>query len=333
MPTQHPHPTKKSHFLPTLQEIIETEKPPGIPKETAWIWGQDDEVGRINLLTPPHVKSVLATEQQHGIVSSLNWAMTLPQEPGFARQACQQRLEPFKDILVNDEIIHMNTQSGSQLDGFRHIAHQPSKLFYNNLTQEEIADGASTRCGIQAASRRGIVGRGVLLDFVRWAEARDLEFDPFDSYAITLDQLLQVAGWEGVEFRGGDILLVRTGWIRKYNTSLANHEHDELKRVAAEHPRAIGLESSEGMKTWLHDQYFAVVGGDQPAFEVWPPPQTPILHEYLLACWGIMIGEMLDLEDLSEKCSEVGKYSFVFMSAPLNLPGGVATLANALCVL
>jgi kynurenine formamidase len=291
------------------------------------------QVGRLNLLTPSHVKSVLSNEQQHGIVSSLNWKMTLPREPGFSRQACERRLEPFKGILVNDEIVHMNTQSGSQLDGFRHIAHQPSKLFYNNLKQEEIADGTSTRCGIQAASRRGIVGRGVLLDFVRWAEANNLEYDPFDSYAITLDQILQVAAWEGVEFRCGDILLVRTGWVQKYNASLANSLQDDLKRVAAKHPSAIGLESSEEMRRWLHDQYFAVVGGDQPAFEVWPPVQTPILHEFLLACWGIMIGEMLDLEDLSAKCNEMGKYSFVFMSAPLNLPGGVASLANALCIL
>lgn len=348
MPTPHLHPTKEDELLPTLEEIIESEKPPGVPAEAAWIWGADDEVshlrtlffsqvfthqvGRLNLLTPSHVNSVLQTEQLHGTTISLNWDLTLPRQPGFARQACDQRLEPFKEILVNDEVIHMNTQSGSQLDGFRHIAHQPSKLFYNKLTQEEIA-GESTRCGIQAASRRGIIGRGVLLDFVRWADLKGLQVDPFDSYAITLDQLLEIAAWEGVSFQRGDILLVRTGWIRKYNTSLAASHSANLLRVAAEHPHAIGLDSGPEMRRWLHDGYFSVVGGDQPAFEVWPPPETPILHEYLLACWGVMIGEMLDLEELAERCAGLGRYSFVFTSAPLNLPGGVATLANALCIL
>lgn len=151
--------------------------------------------------------------------------------------------------------------------------------------------------------------------------------------SISLKQLLAVAEWEGVDFRRGDVLLVRSGWMNRYRSCLTGSLESELDKVADEHPTSIGIEPSEAMKTWLHDQYFALVGGDQPAFEAWPPATKPILHEYLLACWGVMIGEMLDLEDLSDKCLQTGKYSFLFVSAPMNLPGGVASLANALCVL
>lgn len=291
----------------------------------------------------------MATEPQHGLVCSLNWDVTLPRRPGFGRQACERRIETLPGLLVNDEILYMNTQSGSQIDGFRHLAHQGSGLFYNNLRQEEIVGGGAggggqaeiarpstnTRCGMQACSRRGIVGRGVLLDFARWNDevGGGLACDPFERRAISLDQLLAVAAWEGVEFQRGDVLLIRSGWMRKYNTCLAAGLEDELDKVAAEHPQSIGVEASEEMKAWLHDQYFAIVGGDQPAFEEWPPRSKPILHEYLLACWGIMIGEMLDLEHLSETCRQTGKYSFLFTSAPMNLPGGVASLANALCII
>lgn len=38
------------------------------------------------------------------------------------------------------------------------------------------------------------------------------------------------------------------------------------------------------------------MGGDGPAFEAWPRKTEWYLHEYLLALWGIIIGEMFDLE-------------------------------------
>ncbi|CAK7219667.1 hypothetical protein SBRCBS47491_003924 [Sporothrix bragantina] len=334
MPTTYKNHKAEGVLLPTLDEVIATEKPDGVPREAAWIWGSEDEIGRLNLLTPEHIQSVLASEGKHGIVSSLNWDVTLPRQPGFGRQACTRKMETLEGVLVNDEILHLNTQSGSQLDGFRHLAHQAAGQFYNNLTQEEITGGSDHRCGIQAASRHGIVGRGVLLDYDRWADEMGRQtYDAFEYHAITLHELLQVAAWENVTFKQGDILLVRSGWMRQYNACLAAGDEDQLARAAREHPQSVGVDASDEMREWLHNQYFAVVGGDQPAFEAWPPRTKPILHEYLLACWGVMIGEMLDLEDLSAKCQQTGQYSFVFMSAPMNLPGGVASLANALCIL
>lgn len=44
MPTRYENPTKAGEFLPTLEEIVATAKPEGVPKEAAWIWGPDDEV-------------------------------------------------------------------------------------------------------------------------------------------------------------------------------------------------------------------------------------------------------------------------------------------------
>ncbi|CAK7199552.1 hypothetical protein SEUCBS139899_002232 [Sporothrix eucalyptigena] len=335
MPTAYKHPKNEAEVLPTLDEIVATEKPNGIPKEAAWIWGQDDEIGRLNLLTPEHIRSVLAAEGKHGLVSSLNWDITMPKKPGFGRQAFDRQMVTHPEFIVNDDVIHMNTQSGSQLDGFRHFAHQSSGLFYNKLNQDEVAGGSSHRCGIQAASQHGIVGRGVLLDYARWAEEVGKQtYNAFEYQPISLEELLKVAAWENITFEKGDILLVRTGWMQQYNKSLAANDEEKLAIVASEHPLSIGLDAcDEKLREWLHDQYFSVVGGDQPAFEAWPPRSMPTLHEYLLSCWGVLIGEMLDLENLSVQCKKTGKYSFVFTSAPLNIPGGVASLANALCIL
>ena len=45
------------------------------------------------------------------------------------------------------------------------------------------------------------------------------------------------------------------------------------------------------------------------------------LHEYILALWGMPLGEMLDLEKLAKTCREKNRWFFFFTSAPANCPG------------
>lgn len=126
----------------------------------------------------------------------------------------------------------------------------------------------------------------------------------------------------------GDILLVRTGWIRAYN-QLTEQEARDL--AALPNPPAIGLESSEATLRWIWDQGFVAVAGDQPSMEAWPCQNTEYwLHEWLLAGWGVPIGELFDLEKLAEECRKRKRWSFFFSSMPLKVsqisdsPGGLA---------
>jgi hypothetical protein len=43
--------------------------------------------------------------------------------------------------------------------------------------------------------------------------------------------------------------------------------------------------------------------------------------------WGMMIGEMFDLEALAKQCEEKQRWSFFFMSSPMNVPGKPSTRA------
>lgn len=81
------------------------------------------------------------------------------------------------------------------------------------------------------------------------------------------------------------------------------------------------MEQSQEVIDFLHDNYFSVVAGDQPGFEKWPPPADPILHSILLPLWGLPIGEMWDLEELSEVCRQRKQHTFFFASTPANVPG------------
>lgn len=57
------------------------------------------------------------------------------------------------------------------------------------------------------------------------------------------------------------------------------------------------------------------------------------LHEFILALWGMPLGEMLDLERLALRCKELGKYTFFFTSSPANVPGGVSSHVNGQAIL
>jgi len=124
---------------------------------------------------------------------------------------------------------------------------------------------------------------------------------------------------------------VRSGYLKAFN---ALSEEDARAQVAAPHPPAVGVESSEEILKWIWENQFSAVAGDQLAFEAWPCQDTKyFLHEWLLAGWGMPIGELFDLETLAVECKKKAKWSFFFGSVPLKVPGGVASPPNGVAIL
>lgn len=170
---------------------------------------------------------------------------------------------------------------------------------------------------------RCAVGRGVLLDYWSYAQQNNKTYDPNTTHSISLDELLACAKAQGTTFRYGDILLVRSGWIYNYNR-LDQAARDSLKRDNIYEHAFVGVEGSKDMVDFLHDNYFAAVAGDTPAWEAWPPNPDWVHHLYLLPRWGCPIGEMWDMEKLSETCRKHNRYEFFFTSSPANVPGEIA---------
>jgi hypothetical protein len=56
------------------------------------------------------------------------------------------------------------------------------------------------------------------------------------------------------------------------------------------------------------------------------------MHEYLIAGWGMPVGELFDLEALSRICKEEKRWEFFVTSAPLNMPGGVSSPPNCIAI-
>ncbi|KAH8797334.1 hypothetical protein F5884DRAFT_825566 [Xylogone sp. PMI_703] len=317
----------------------------GEPDGAAWIWGKDDELGRLNLQTPDTVKAAVGSVIT-GQVIPLNLPFDKPSPPCYARAAFQHNVVQL-DKHAFDETYILNPQSTSQWDGFLHFSHVSTGLFYNGATAADIlGHGKSHRCGIQAWANHGIVGRGILLDYGRYAELNDIKVEYYDNFKITYKDLVDVAKSQGIDLRperdGGDIkpadiLLIRSGFL-KYDRSVSEEVRVKIHGRptvfgSSEGQRYIGVEQSEEVLDLLHDCYFSAVAGDQPAFEAWPSDKDYYLHEYLLSLWGCPIGEFWDLERLGAACADNNRWIFLLSSTPNNVSGGVGSTSNALAIL
>ncbi|KAH9857445.1 hypothetical protein C2E23DRAFT_881056 [Lenzites betulinus] len=308
----------------------------------AWeVWGKGDQLGTVNLLTDEVVKEA-AKEIKLGKAVCLNWPIQFPDKPAFGR------IPPEHDIIfkaprgaVHDDLLHINTQSGTQWDGLKHFGLTQHGLFYQGTPASAFQSGNIRipdptnidpdliKFGIHNWAQHGICGRGVLLDMVKFyteANGGRLPYDPMTTHAIPVTDLIACADKQGITFRRGDILLLRVGFIQRYY----NGSQAERQGMSEREEHFAGIEQSEDMKRFLWNNHFAAVASDQPALERWPPPEgVPHLHQTILGLWGMPIGEFFDLEALSKQCAETGRYTFFFSSWPLNVLGGVASPPNA----
>ncbi len=317
--------------LPTYDEL---PIDPAMPPRSAWgLFGSDDQIGTLNLLTPERVLAA-ARLVSSGEIFALNWDLELPDPPLFGRPALKHTIHRRRQNVFDDIYDDFNTQSSTQWDGLRHYGH-PEHGFYNGVTEEEIAEDDNPINGIAIWARRGIAGRGVLIDFARYAEATGLRYSAGERYAIKPAELEAAAAWQGTRFVAGDILILRTGWIRWYN-SLSLDERHQLAQPG--NFNAAGLEQGEDSLRFLWNHHFAAIAGDAPSFEVWPPAGSEpgkrgkMMHETIIGLWGMPIGEMFDLDRLAAACAADRRYEFLLTSAPLNKKGGVASPPNAIAI-
>ncbi|KAK1037961.1 hypothetical protein LTS16_012413 [Friedmanniomyces endolithicus] len=260
-------------------------------------YGKDDQLGTLNRLTDDIVKAA-SSEIQTGIRIGLDWP-----------------LDAQKDIPL-------------------FVGYQKEALFYNNTTLDQIHGTNGTpqtnTLGIGAWAARGIVGRGILLDYHAWrlAQTPTPHHNAFETGSITVADLKNVAASQKTEIRFGDVLLVRSGYMEAY----ASLSRSEIETFRAKQPLTFtGVEQSEEMMEFLWSN-FSAAGGDHPSWEAWPTRESYALHEVMLGGWGMPIGELFDLEALGKHCREVGRWSFFLTSEPVNVPGGVASPPNALAI-
>lgn len=113
-----------------------------------------------------------------------------------------------------DDEVYINTQAGSQWDSLKHFAHQASKTYYNGLTHDE-AHHTDTNGTHNWCERGGIVGRGVLCDWLRWYEEKKGKApSPVTRHEIPIEEIIETLKWQGTTLKQGDIVMIRSGYVR-----------------------------------------------------------------------------------------------------------------------
>ncbi|GAA1022274.1 cyclase [Acrocarpospora pleiomorpha] len=296
---------------------------------SAWgLWGERDSLGRLNL---QGADAVLRGGRlvRRGALFPLNAPIDLLDPPLYRRPRVEHTVVNKNGKSLDDALHHFAPQASSQWDALGHVSYSPD-VFYGGVTAGELlAEHVGT---IEHWAKKGIAGRGVLLDMSSHLTVRGVTAG--DSVAFTADDLERALTATGLTLEQGDVLLIRTGFLSWYLEQGVDVRTTLSDRTGL---KAAGIDHSEEMAEWLWDSGVAAIASDSPSVEVWPPDEASgsvfgLLHRVLIGQLGFPIGELWWLDDLAADCARTNDYEMFLVSAPLHVPGGLGSTANAIAI-
>jgi len=294
-------------------------------------WGDDDQRGTLNFITPERVLAACALPRRGLVVScALPFDSRGPQTgPGPRHNPIHTMLADGGDALAGaqklpggfnyaDDAVTMPLQCGTQWDSLAHVFYD-GKMY--NGRDVRLVTSRGARANSIDRIKDGVVGRGVLLDFPRMLRKPWLE----NGTRILPRDLDACAEAFGVTIESGDIVLVRTGMMTR---CLAQDSWEGYCGGPAP-----GL--SVHCARWIYEREVAAVATDTWGVEVIPNETVDCfqpLHMISLRNTGLLLGEIFHLDPLSEACADDGCYAFLFTAPPLPITGAVGSPINPLAI-
>ncbi len=271
-------------------------------------WGEDDQRGALNLITPAK-RVEAATLVTKGISVSLARDVIKTIEPDNPRPFMHTMVGYGKQWNSDNYSVAYHGFAHSHLDALCHYIHN-GKL-YNGFSADVVTEKGAAKLDVRNA-KEGIFTRGVLIDAAKLKGVKYLE-PGTPLYPEDLDE------WEkmsGVKIRSGDAVLLYTGrWARR----------DELGPWSS---GAAGFHAS--CAPWLKDRDIAVLGSDGGS-DVSPSQVDGVgspIHMMMLYVMGVPILDNLELERLAKQCDELNSYEFLLTTAPIPVEGGTGSPLN-----
>jgi kynurenine formamidase len=285
-------------------------------------WGPDDERGALNYLTPERVATavgLVSTGRTVSLSRPLNSAREPDNpEPADHRMTMLGAQGRTGDLaFVKDYIgVDYHNDSHSHIDALCHVSYEGS--LYNGRPADSVSAAGAAVETVEVL-KGGLIGRGVLLDIPR---ARGVDWlEPGDS--VLPSDLEDAERREDVSVGEGDILLVRTGHATRL---------DELGPWDVGSSKA-GLHPGCGV--FLAERRVAALGCDSnsdTAPSITEGVGFPI-HVLTLTAMGVHLLDYLHLRELAAACERAGRWEFLFVAAPLRIPGGTGSPLNPIAVL
>jgi hypothetical protein len=339
-----------------------THRPPG----SNWgDFGEDDELGRINLLTPQRVVQAVK-EVQAGEVFCLSLPLDLPggnllnprrhpprkfattRGPGTAAyNFLTSKLDPRQIDVMSDDAVLMALQYSTQWDSFAHVGAQfdvhgdgqPQAVYYNgfragtDVVAPAYAPGPVDWCcaeGVHAA-RLGIETMAV-----SGVQGRGVLID---LHAVAGRQR-KVIGWDDlkaamdaqkVTVETGDLVCLWTGFdqviLEQQGQPTAASLHGSCATLDGRDERLLNWITDSGLVALISDNYAVEEFPAASPQAEGPYPALP-LHHHCLFKLGVHLGELWYLAELADWLRRHGRNRFLLTAPPLRLPGAVGSPAT-----
>ena len=285
-------------------------------------WGPDDEIGRLNWVTPERRQAILERLDGSAMFDlSVDYFVGMPswQAAGDPRYDIWMTHTPRGSVqdglsgcapAVHErysycgDAFQMYTHCGTHIDTLNHLGH--FGCFWNGWTAER---DLGSRHWLKGGAEKypNIVGRAVVLDIARLHGVDCLP----PAYAITPQDLRGAAQKQGVELRPADIVLLRTGRMTRW---------PDYDGYLMDSP-GLGL---PGARFLCEETGAMIIGCDTVGLDVVPaevPDSFLPVHCYMFATAGAQIMEVVWLEEVAAE----ELWEFAFLGGPLKLTGATGS--------
>jgi kynurenine formamidase len=329
------------------------------PDGSTWgDWGDDDELGRINLLTPEKVLQGVR-EVEHGISFCLSLPLDLPGGTALNQRRHPPVVAPTEDMDGNpgtffnvhmsempdfgdpkyvdvwaDDVVTLSLQYSTQWDSLAHVGAEfdadgdgvEEAVYYNGyragtdlVGPTDDARSFAKHLGLEHMAFHGVQGRGVLVDLAHHLGD--------DWRAVDLATLKEVMSADGVVVEPGDVLLLHTGFATKVVEWAGTPDPRQLFTSCAY------LDAKDdALLEWITDSQISALVADNYAVEgLLGKDKDPSRHSFLpihhlcLFKLGIPLGELWYLPELAAWLREHNRSRFLLTAPPLRLPGIVGS--------
>lgn len=313
-------------------------------------FGPEDQLGRLNLITPKKVKQGIA-EVREGKTFCLSLPLDYPggnvlspvRFPPQLKPVIRQggpyynyqwrQADPRLTDIAADDVALLHLQYSTQWDSLAHRGSlfdadgdgEPEPVYYNgfragqDVQMDESQHVSARRLGIEGMAVHGVQGRGVMVDL----HSHCGEHPQVD---VGYDRLMQIMEADDVVVERGDILCLWTG-LDQLIMQAGGQPDAELK-----HRCAVLDGWDDRLLRWIDGSGVAAIASDNIAIEAIGKPipddycgSNLPLHELCLFKLGIHLGELWYLAELAHWLRVHQRNRFLLTAPPMRLTGAVGS--------
>lgn len=336
------------------------------PEGSTWgDWGDDDELGRINLLTSDKVLEGVR-EVREGRTFCLSLPLDYPGGTALNQRRPPPRVSPTEDMEGNeatfynvhmsempdfgdpkyvdiwtDDVVTLSLQYSTQWDSLAHVGAEfdadgdgvEEPVFYNGYRAGvDLVGPVEDALGDGSGHRSYAHHLGLEHMAEHGVQGRGVLIDiehhlGRDWRGVDLATLQQIMDADGVVVEPGDMLVLHTGFATQI-LEWAKNPHPVKVHMTCAYLDA----HDEALLEWIAESQISALIADNYAVEgVLGKDRDPSRHSFLpihhlcLFKLGVPLGEMWYLDELARYLREHGRSRFLLTAPPLRLPGVVGS--------